>query len=120
MSQPPAAANVCVVTGSLVHPPEVRTLASGELVANLEVRVLAGDDPPQVVPVACPRPDPAVVALPAGSAVVVRGRVRRRFFRSAGRTQSRTEVLADAVVPARQRARVRRLLAEVAEALRAP
>ena len=37
--------------------------------------------------------------------VVVVGRVRRRFFRAGGATASRTEVVADRVVPARQRAR---------------
>jgi single-strand DNA-binding protein len=34
--------------------------------------------------------------------VVVVGRVRRRFFQAGGTTQSRTEVVAEAVVPARQ------------------
>jgi single-strand DNA-binding protein len=35
------------------------------------------------------------------------GRVRRRFFRAGGTTQSRTEVVADSVVPARQAKRAR-------------
>ena len=35
--------------------------------------------------------------------MVVTGRVRRRFFRAGGSTQSRTEVVADVVVPTRQR-----------------
>ncbi len=42
--------------------------------------------------------------------VLVVGRVRRRFFRAGGVTQSRTEVVADAVVPVRQKARVRSAL----------
>jgi hypothetical protein len=33
--------------------------------------------------------------------------VRRRFFQAGGTTQSRTEVVADAVVPARQAKRAR-------------
>jgi single-strand DNA-binding protein len=37
---------------------------------------------------------------------LVVGAVRRRFFRVGGATQSRTEVVADAVVPMRQRKRV--------------
>ena len=45
-----------------------------------------------------------------GAEVVVTGHVRRRFFRAGGGTQSRTEVVADAVVPARSRARVRRAI----------
>jgi hypothetical protein len=34
--------------------------------------------------------------------------VRRRYFRTGGATQSRTEVVADVVVPARQSAKARR------------
>jgi len=36
----------------------------------------------------------------------VTGEVRRRFYRAGGVTQSRTEVVADALIPARQRRRV--------------
>jgi len=42
--------------------------------------------------------------------VVVVGRVRRRFFRAGGGTQSRTEVVADVVVAARQARRARSAL----------
>jgi hypothetical protein len=42
--------------------------------------------------------------------VLVVGRVRRRFFRARGTTQSRTEVVAEAVVPMRQKARARTAL----------
>jgi hypothetical protein len=38
--------------------------------------------------------------------VVVTGRVRRRFFKAGTVTASRTEVLADAVLPVRQAVRV--------------
>jgi len=38
------------------------------------------------------------------------GRVRRRFFRAGGGTQSRTEVVADVVVAARQARRARSAL----------
>jgi hypothetical protein len=38
---------------------------------------------------------------------VVVGRVRRRFFKTPGGTQSRTEVVAEAVIPARQAKRAR-------------
>jgi single-strand DNA-binding protein len=117
MSQPAPGANVCVVTGTLVRAPELRTLASGALVASLEVRVPAPAGGTALVPVACPDPRPAVAALAAGAEVAVRGRVHRRFFRAGGRTQSRTEVVADAIVPLRQRARARRLLADAVAAL---
>jgi single-strand DNA-binding protein len=49
--------------------------------------------------------------------VVVTGRVRRRFFRAGGYTQSRTEVVADAVVPTRRRKRVDAVLEAVLEPL---
>ncbi|MFP5257328.1 MAG: hypothetical protein ACLGI8_15940 [Acidimicrobiia bacterium] len=120
MSRPSPGANVCVVTGTLVHPPELRTLASGRTLANLEVRVATPGSPAETVPVACEDPGPAVVALAPGAELAVRGRVRRRFFRAGGRTQSRTEVLAEAIVPLRQATRARRLLAEAAARLGAP
>jgi single-strand DNA-binding protein len=46
---------------------------------------------------------------------VVTGRVRRRFFRSGGATASRTEVVAERVIPARQVVRVAKALACVAD-----
>ena len=42
--------------------------------------------------------------------VLVTGQVRRRFFRAGGSTQSRTEVVAVAVVPVRARAKARKAL----------
>jgi hypothetical protein len=41
----------------------------------------------------------------AGEVVVVVGRVRRRFFRTPAGTGSRTEVVAESVIPARHRKR---------------
>ncbi|MGV3759153.1 MAG: single-stranded DNA-binding protein [Actinomycetota bacterium] len=117
MSLPAPGANVCVVTGTLARPLEVRTLASGQVLASLELRVPSPSGPAELVPVACPAPAPAVVALEPGTEVAVRGRVQRRFFRAGGRTQSRTELVAEAVVPLRQRARVRRLLSDAAAAI---
>mgnify|MGYP003704667129 FL=1 len=51
--------------------------------------------------------------LDAGSEVLVRGTVRRRFFRSGGGTQSRTEVLAEEVVDLADRRRARGFLRRV-------
>ena len=45
---------------------------------------------------------------------MVVGRVRRRFFRVGGATQSRTEVAADVVVPTRQAKRAGAALAQAA------
>ena len=51
-----------------------------------------------------------------GVDVVVIGTVRRRFFRVGGATQSRTEIVADVVIPARRRRRVE-TACDVAEGL---
>ena len=48
---------------------------------------------------------------------MVRGSVRRRFFRAGGTTQSRTEVVADEVVAITRRRQVTKLLATAAEQL---
>jgi hypothetical protein len=49
--------------------------------------------------------------------VVVVGRVRRRFFRGAGGTQTRTEVVAEAVVPSRQSKRAGAAMEKARQAL---
>jgi single-strand DNA-binding protein len=54
--------------------------------------------------VAWPSPSAAASAWSAGQELVVTGRVRRRYFRAGGRTQSRTEVVAGRVIPARRAA----------------
>jgi hypothetical protein len=56
-------------------------------------------------------------SIAAGDEVVLTGRVRRRFFRTAGGTQSRTEVVADRVVPVRQAKRVRALLVKASTSI---
>ncbi|MFZ9630171.1 MAG: hypothetical protein ACO3C1_12575, partial [Ilumatobacteraceae bacterium] len=53
----------------------------------------------------------------AGDEVYVVGEARRRFFRSAAGTQSRTEVVAAEVIAATQRQRVRRSIDRVATRL---
>ena len=51
--------------------------------------------------------------MPVDEQVIVVGRVRRRFFRAGGGTQSRTEVVAEAVVATRQAKRARSALTSV-------
>ena len=58
-------------------------------------------------------------ALLEETEVVVVGRVRRRFFRSGGATQSRTEVVAERVARPRQAKRVRRPSTQAVEAIAA-
>ncbi len=101
--------NIVVLQGVVSRPVEVRELADGTTLAQLDVatETAAGR---LVVPVAWSAPDRS---LPQeGIEVVVTGQVRRRFFRAGGATQSRTEVVADAVVPVRSRVRARRAVDE--------
>ena len=53
----------------------------------------------------------------SGDEVVVLGAVRRRFFRTAGGTQSRTEVVAAEVLAASAKRKVQRALQREAERL---
>ena len=47
-----------------------------------------------------------MACLVDGNELVVVGTVQRRFFRVGGATQSRTEVVAESVIPARRRKQV--------------
>ena len=98
--------NVVILRGHLSRPPEQRLLPSGDVLATFEVTVPAsGGVRTETAPVAWPGAPAAALELAEGEEVVVAGRVRRRFFRAAGAVQSRTEVVADAVVPLRHRKR---------------
>ncbi len=113
---PPAGTNVVVLRGTLSREPEPRALPSGDTVVayDVTVRAAAAEGAPgraESVPVAWFDPPALAWSLAAGDEVVVVGRVRRRFFRAGGATASRTEVVADRVVPARAAARVRAALA---------
>lgn len=109
--------NITVVTGHLSRPPARRALPSGDEIVSFDVTVEGPEARAEAVPVVWPSAPPSATALEAGSAVVVVGRVRRRFFRTAQGTQSRTEVVAARVVPARRAAAARRLVAGAVEAL---
>jgi len=98
--------NVVILRGRLARPPEQRVLPSGDTLTSFEVTVPAsGALRTETAPVAWPGAPAAALELAEGDEVVVAGRVRRRFFRAGGGVQSRTEVVADAVVPARHRKR---------------
>lgn len=97
----PVGLNLAVITGRLSSEPVERTLPSGDLLTTYEVTVPRDDAASDTVPVALvaargPR------GLKAGDHVFVIGRVRRRFFRAGGSTASRTEVVADQVLPVRR------------------
>ncbi len=109
--------NVVVLHGTLTQVPQERVLSSGERLLAYELRVRRGDGRAESVPVVWPNPPAPAAGLAEGTAVVVVGRVRRRFFRTGGATQSRTEVVADAVVAASQRARARTAVGRAVAAL---
>lgn len=104
----PPGTNLVVVRGELRADPERRVLAGGDevLTCDLLVRIDAGPD--ESVPVRWCAPPRSSERLVADLDVVVVGRVRRRFFRVGGATATRTEVQADAIVPVRAGASVRR------------
>ena len=111
MSVPaPLDRNLVILRGVLSRPPEWRTLPSGDALVAYEVTTRARDGAALTVPVTCDRAD-APTDLETGAEVVVTGVVRRRYFRAGGGTQSRTEVVADVVVAARQSTRARRAVA---------
>ena len=100
--------NVVVLRGTLSRSPESRLLQSGDLLVSYEVTMARPDGPADTAPVSWLSPPAGAEALEPGEEVVVVGRVRRRFFRAGGAVQSRTEVVADAVVPSRQRKKAER------------
>ncbi|MHB8671607.1 MAG: single-stranded DNA-binding protein [Acidimicrobiales bacterium] len=100
--------NVVALTGALSRPPEARVLPSGDRLLSMELSVARRrpGERAETVPVVWPDAPARAGELGVGEEVVVTGRVRRRFFRAGGATQSRTEVVADSVVPTRQARRV--------------
>ncbi len=102
--------NVVVLRGVLSSVPTSRELPSGTVLATYEVTTRAEGGAAESVPVTWFDPPRRSTTIPAGTEVVVAGRVRRRFFRTAGGTASRTEVVATGVVPARQRVRAGKLV----------
>ena len=85
--------------GHLARPAEERVLPSGDRLVNFEVTI-EGPGRRETVPVVWFDAPPGASAYENDAAVVVVGRVRRRFFRAGGATASRTEVVADVVLPA--------------------
>ena len=114
-----ASLNIVTLLGRLARPAEERVLPSGDRLLSLELSVARPGERGESVPVVWFDPPASALELDVDTAVVVIGRVRRRFFRSGGGTQSRTEVVADRVVPARQLKRVRTALGDAVSRLEA-
>ncbi len=112
-SSPPPGTNVVVLRGVVSRRPEERVLPSGATVLAFDVTVRVEGQPAESVPVSLMSPPAAARRLVPAQEVVVVGRVRRRFFRAGGATASRTEVVAERVVPASATARVRAALGRV-------
>jgi single-strand DNA-binding protein len=103
--------NVVVIAGRLSRPAEQRVLPSGERLVAVQVTVDRTGDRAETVPVVWFDAPASAATLDVEEAVVVVGRVRRRFFQAGGSTQSRTEVVADTVVPTRRAKSARTALA---------
>ena len=100
--------NVVVLQGSLSSPVVVRDLPAGGVAVSFDVATPTADGVVSV-PVSWVAPS-TVPNWEVGEAVTVVGVARRRFFRSGGATQSRTEVLVSEACSTRRRATVRRLV----------
>ncbi|MGI8686730.1 MAG: hypothetical protein ACR2MO_16850 [Acidimicrobiales bacterium] len=101
-----------VLRGRLTRPAALRCLPSGDQLVALEVSIRREGERADTAPVVWPDAPAAATALDVDQEVVVVGRVRRRFFRAGGSTQSRTEVVADVVVPVTQTRRAKAALAK--------
>lgn len=110
--------NLAVLVGALARPAQDVALPSGDRLVSLEVTVRRAEGPAEPVPVQWPSAPAWASVLDAGTEVAVLGRVRRRFFRRGGATQSRTEVVAWRVARVTSPARTRALLDEAVTCLR--
>ena len=118
MAQIDPAFNLTVLCGLVTRPPEVRILPSGATVIGLDLRTAPPDGPTDTVPVVWHDPPAQRSQLEAGELVVVVGRIRRRFFRIGGTTQSRTEVVAQRIQSVRSAGRARAAMGRALDAAR--
>ena len=110
--------NIVVLQGVLSRTPDRRELASGSVLLHFDLATPTSTGTVSV-PVAWFDP-PSSAQFDVGDEVVVTGEVRRRFFRSGGSTQTRTEVVAGLVQRASNRKGVARTLGRVRESLGGP
>jgi hypothetical protein len=104
--------NVCILQGRLTRPPEQRAVGDGRSVVTYELAVDRPEGHTETVPVVWDDAPARALDLDVDAEVVAAGRVRRRWFRSAGATQSRTEVVAVEVLSARSTKRVAKLVSD--------
>ena len=101
--------NIVVLQGKLSRAPEERQLTDSVLL-TYEVTTRDEKGAAATAPVVWFDPPANAWQLEADDEVTVIGEVRRRFFQSNGRTQSRTEVIASTVLPTRRKSQVNRAL----------
>jgi len=104
--------NLAVLAGTLVKAAEPRLLPDGSTIWELEISIRPEGRAASTVPVSWAPANVDPAAWAPGEPLVVVGAVRRRFYRAGGATVSRTDVLAESIVPARQRKRLLPLLTE--------
>jgi single-strand DNA-binding protein len=104
--------NVCILQGRITRPPEHRVVGDDRSLVTYEIAVDRPEGGAESVPVVWEGAPAVAVDLDVDAEVVVVGRVRRRWFRSGGATQSRTEVVAEGVVPRRSTKRVSKLVGD--------
>lgn len=109
--------NVVILEGRLSGLPQERTLASGTRVLNLQLTMdrQEGQRSADSVPVAWFEPKMRLLDFEEDQRLVVVGRVARRFFQTGAGVQSRTEVVAERVIPTTRKTSVRSALASVVE-----
>lgn len=93
--------NVVMLRGRLTAVPSDRALPDGSIVWSFDLSTPT-DDGRASVPVVARGDDrmaTLVASLAEGAELFVTGSVRRRFFRTASGTQSRTEIVATQVTP---------------------
>jgi hypothetical protein len=107
--------NVVYLEGRLSSEPVLRELASGSRLLSLEVTTET-ESGSASVPVAWFDP-PAIPEWATGTEVAIRGLVKRRFYRGAAGTQSRTEVVAVEACELAKKRQAQRLLERATSAL---
>ncbi|HLY81954.1 MAG TPA: single-stranded DNA-binding protein [Acidimicrobiales bacterium] len=109
--------NLVTLLGRLSRPAEQRLLPSGDRLVALDVTVDGPDGRAETVPVVWFDAPASAATLDGDRQIMVIGRVRRRFYRANGATQSRTEVVAETVVTGNQAKRLRAALRAAAARL---
>ena len=108
-----AGINLVILVGEVTSPVVGRTLASGDTASTFDIATVTEVGRVSVPVSVIGECDIATV----GAELCVVGYVRRRFFRSSSGVTSRTEVVAESVVPMRRRVQARKIAARALENL---